>query len=420
VDGFDTAGQDRVSFSTKGAAERGRGTVTNVVSGPAVEAGGVRTANAAAVLRVVRDHGPLPRGVIGSRTSLSAPTVSRQVATLVGLGLLREFPDRRRFGGIGRPGMLVDINDDLVAACGVHVGVTTTTYGLTTLRGRLLGSERIPTPTGRAENALAHIAGKVRGFLGRWPARRVIGLGFATGGRVDDRRGTVAHERLGWGGAPVRSVLEDTTGLPVFLDGHVPAMATAELLFGEAIGAESVLYFYARQVVGIAVAVRGRLHRGPSGAGTIAHLGVGGDVRCRCGRVGCLEATVAERTVVEQAVARGVIEAPEIGLLRAAADAGDEAAVGILRQRARALGTAVGIVRDTLDPELVVLGGQAITEAPGQLGDLLDAFATSTTLPGTELIRVTRFGPDVQAVAACTGLLSQVYDNPTALVPAAS
>lgn len=392
--------------------------MTKVPARPA-ETGGVKEVNAAAVLAVVRDRGPVSRGVIAAETSLSAPTVSRQVGSLTVLGLLREFPDRQRAGGIGRPGMLVGINDELVAACGVHVGVSTTTYGLTTLRGKLLGSERIATPPGPAADALAVIGRKVRGFLGRWSTRRLIGLGFATGGQVDHAAGTVAHERLGWADAPVRKVLEEATGLHVYLDGHVPAMATAELLFGAATGARSMLYFYARQVVGIAVAVEGRLHRGPNASGSVAHLPVGSSIRCPCGRTGCLEATVAERTVIDQALRAGVVDTPEIGLVRAAAEAGDSAAASILRERAAALGTAVGLLRDTLDPELVVLGGQAVTEAPEQLGNLLDAFATTSTLPGTDLIEVTRFGPDVQAMAACTGLLAQLYDNPIAVLSAA-
>jgi predicted NBD/HSP70 family sugar kinase len=108
----------------------------------------------------------------------------------------------------------------------------------------------------------------------------------------------------------------------------------------------------------------------------------------------------------------------EFGLLRQAAEAGDGTAVGILRQRAATLGKAVGILRDVLDPELVVLGGQAITEAPDYLEDLLAGFAANTTLPGTGLIEVTRFGPDVPAMAACTGLLSQLYHHPSAVLAA--
>ncbi|WP_176879519.1 ROK family transcriptional regulator [Prauserella marina] len=381
-------------------------------------AGGVRESNAASVLGAIRVDGPLSRAAIARHTGLSMPTVSRQVAALIELGLLREVADQSGVRAVGRPTVPVDLNDDVIAACGVHLGVSTTTYGLTNLRGRLLGSERMATPAGGPEEVLSRIAAEVRGFLRHWPERRIIGVGFAIGGQIDAERGLLDHERLGWRKVPARAVLEGVTGLPVYLDGHVPAMAAAELLFGAAGRAESSLYFYAREMVGVAVAVHGRLHRGPGQSGSIAHLPVGGDVPCSCGRTGCLEATVAELAVVERAVKAGVIAEPDIGLLRAAAEAGDPTADEILAERARALGTAAGILRDVVNPELVVLGGQAITDAPGYLGELLRTFADTTALPGTDLVEVTRFGPDVQAMAACTGLLTQLYDHPLSVLGA--
>ena len=46
---------------------------------------------------------------------------------------------------------------------------------------RLLGSERIATPSGPAEDALGRIGCQVREFLSRWHARTVIGAA-ASGG----------------------------------------------------------------------------------------------------------------------------------------------------------------------------------------------------------------------------------------------
>ncbi|PXY22901.1 sugar kinase [Prauserella muralis] len=381
-------------------------------------AGGVREANAAAVLGAVRVGGPLSRAAIARHTGLSMPTVSRQVAALIDLGLLCEVAGQAETRAVGRPTVPVDLHDDLIAACGVHVGITTTTYGLTNLRGSLLGSERIATPPGAPEKVLRHIAGEVTAFLARWPQRRIIGVGFAIGGQVDAERGLLDHERLAWRGVAARTVLEQVTGLPVYLDGHVPAMAAAELLFGASGRAASSLYFYAREMVGVAVATHGRLHRGPGQSGSIAHLPVGTDVACTCGRTGCLEATVAESAVLGRAMRAGVIGTADMGLLRGAAEAGDPEADRILAERARALGRAVGLVRDVVNPELVVLGGQAITDAPGYLEELLRSFAETTALPGTGIVEVTRFGPDVQAMAACTGLLTQLYDHPLSVLGA--
>ncbi|MBK1782762.1 ROK family transcriptional regulator [Prauserella cavernicola] len=381
-------------------------------------AGGVRESNAAAVLGAIRTDGPLSRAAIARRTGLSMPTVSRQVSALAELELLREVSGLPPTREVGRPTVPVDLNDDVIAACGVHIGITTTTYGLTNLRGGLLGSERIATPSGDPEDVLAKIADEVGAFLQGWPERTIIGVGLAIGGQVDAEHGLLHHGPLGWNGVPARAVLERATGLPVHLDGHVPAMASAELLFGSAGRAQSSLYFYAREMVGVAIAVDGVLHRGPGQSGSIAHLPVGGAVPCSCGRTGCLEATVAERAVVEQAVHAGVIAEPDFRLLLAAAESGDPEADRILAERARALGRAVALVRDVVNPDLVVLGGQAVTDAPAYLGELLNAFADASALPGADLVEVTKFGPDVQAMAACTGLLTELYAHPLSILGA--
>ncbi|WP_040406032.1 ROK family transcriptional regulator [Amycolatopsis nigrescens] len=387
-------------------------TLLPVPAGGALRAPGVRESNAAAVLAAARLAGPLSRASIAARTELSMPTVSRQVAALVEAGLLHELPELATAGSIGRPRVPVDVNDRVIAACGVHVGVSTTTYGLADLRGRLLDSERVATPAGPPGEAFAQLAGRIRAFLRRWSDRRVVGIGLATGGRVDAVNGLLDHDRLGWRRVPARELLASATGLPVHLDGHVPAMATAELLFGPWNQPRSLLYFYARQVVGIALAMDGRLHRGPGPDGSVAHLPVGGDEPCPCGRTGCLEVTVAEETVVRKAFQAGVIPEPRISMLQAAADAGEPEAVRLLDERANTLGRAVAMLRDIVNPDLIVLGGQAVTDSPSRFGELLRGFAGRTALPGTDLVTVTRFGQDVQAIAACTGVLRQLYDYP--------
>ncbi|WP_246154749.1 ROK family transcriptional regulator [Saccharopolyspora hirsuta] len=380
---------------------------------------GVRETNAATVLDVIRQAGPLSRAAIERRVALSPPTVSRQVAALIELGIVREVPELTHSGAIGRPRVPVDIDETALAACGVHIGVSTTTFGLADLRGRLLADEHLPTPGGGPEDVLDFLASRLAVFLRRRPQRSVVGIGLVTGGRVDPDRGVVDHDRLGWYRVPARELLSAATGHPVHVDGHLPAMAAAELLFGLRQTPRSLLYCYARQVVGVALVSGGRLHRGPGRGSDIAHLPVGTDVPCPCGRTGCLEVSVSEQTVLAEAVADGVIARPDIRLLHAAAAAGDPGAARILTARARALGRAIAAVRDVVDPDLVVLGGQAITDAPQQLDELRHSFADHTALPGAPPPQVTRFGSDVQAVAACTSVLAHLYDRPFALFTAA-
>ncbi|TDD53183.1 ROK family transcriptional regulator [Saccharopolyspora elongata] len=126
------------------------------------------------MLGAIRQAGPLSRAAIEHRIALSTPTVSRQVTTLIDLGVVREVPELTRFGAVGRPRVPVDIDETVLAACGVHVGVSTTTIGLADLRGRLLAGETIPTPVGVPEDVLDFLADRIRAFLRRRPERGVV------------------------------------------------------------------------------------------------------------------------------------------------------------------------------------------------------------------------------------------------------
>ncbi len=79
----------------------------------------------------------------------------------------------------------------------------------------------------------------------------------------------------------------------------------------------SVLHVFVGNVVDAAFATRGEAHYGSRAqAGAIAHLPVE-DSRepCSCGRTGCLEAAVSERTITRRAHELGIIPAPDIRLL---------------------------------------------------------------------------------------------------------
>jgi predicted NBD/HSP70 family sugar kinase len=66
----------------------------------------------------------------------------------------------------------------------------------------------------------------------------------------------------------------------------------------------------------------------------------------------------------------GVLPEPRIDLVLKAARAGDERADGLLRDRARNVGSAIAVLLGILDPELFVVAGRGLTEASEYLTDL--------------------------------------------------
>jgi predicted NBD/HSP70 family sugar kinase len=169
----------------------------------------------------------------------------------------------------------VEVNHEPYLTLGVHIGARTTSIVATDLFGRTLDVVETPTPRGGQTAALTAIAGSARRYLSRWHRRRPLWVGIATGGVVDSATGYLDHPRLGWSDAPVGPVLAEALGLPVSVASHVDAMAGAELLLGarrHPSRAATSLYVYARETVGYALSIGGRVHSPASGPGTIAAL----------------------------------------------------------------------------------------------------------------------------------------------------
>ena len=376
---------------------------------------------AGAVLGAIRQRGPLARDEVATRTGLSIATVNRQVSTLLDAQLLRERPDLAVAGAIGRPRIPVEINHEPYLTLGVHIGARTTSIVAVDLYGRTLDAVETPTPGGSASAALAALGESARRYLARWHRRRPLWVGVATGGVVDSTAGLVDHPRLGWVQAPVGAALAAAVGVPVSVASHVDAMAGAELLLaprqaGRADRASS-LYVYARETVGFALVIGGRVHTPASGPGTIAGLPVHSDLLA--GGCASLETTVSDEAVVAAARASGVLPAAGpnstiaalVRMARHDRDGRGGGARELLAERARVLGGAVGLLRDLLNPDEVVVGGQAFTGYPEGLPDVHTAFSAQSVLAPRD-IRLTAFGNRVQEAGAGVVSLSSLYADP--------
>ncbi|MEU7767626.1 ROK family protein [Nocardia sp. NPDC049190] len=377
---------------------------------------------AAAVLRSATG-GPVSRDNAARTTGLSIATVNRQVSALLAAGLLRERPDLTASGAVGRPRVPFDIDHEAYLTIGIHIGAAVTKIVAADLRGRILGGLAIATPQTGQEFATTTIARSAKAFLQRWHRRKALWAGVAIGGRVDPLTGVVDHPKLEWRGAQVGSVLGEVLELPVSVAPHVEAMAGSELLLPTSDRREngSSLYFYVRETAGVAVTLDGRVHTPSNGPGSIAHLPTGSNVECSCGRRGCLEVTVGDRSLHSRAVGRGIIPAHNgtagstIADLYRAAEAGSEPARELLAERATILGHTVAMVRDMLNPDRVILGGQAFTGYRPAIAHVARAFNQGSTLPPTD-IRISGFGGKVQEFAAVVTSLSVLYADPLAAI----
>ncbi|MGW2818296.1 ROK family protein [Streptomyces sp. NPDC001415] len=370
-----------------------------------------RRTSASVVLRSVLEHGPVARSTIARLTGLSPASVTDHCAQLGALGLIREAATPRQSKGAGRPHIPVDLDACRFVVGAVHVAVPYTTVALLDLRGRVIAERRLghggSTEPGRV---LGNAADGLGALLAAAGDRTALGIGVAAGGWVDRDAGImVEHGLLGWRDVAVREVIGAHTGLPVQVDGHARALVNGERLFGRARGSRSALHLFVGNVVDAAFATHDEVHHGPrSQAGSIAHLPLeGGTEPCDCGRTGCLQVELSERTLCRRARELGVVStANPMHVVRAAAD-GDPIAVRLLVERARMVGRVVRLLLDVLNPETVVITEAGVMYRDDCLGAVREAVGERAAL-----VVPSSFPDSVLAVAGGSVALDVLYRDP--------
>ncbi|WP_406459846.1 ROK family protein [Streptomyces sp. NBC_01622] len=378
-----------------------------------------RRTNASVILRSVLEHGPVARSTIARLTGLSPASVTDYCARFAGLGLIHESATPERSGGVGRPHVPVDLDDSLFVVGGVHVAVPYTTVALLDLRGRVLAERRIGHDTTDPSRVLARAAEGLDALLADASGAIPLGVGVAAGGWVDRDTGTIVdHPLLGWREVPVRETLGTRTGLPVHVDGHARALVNGERLFGRARGSRSVLHLFVGNVVDAAFATNDEVHHGPrSQAGAIAHLPLrGGTEPCDCGRVGCLQVELSERTLCRRAREAGIVEGVNPTHVVAAAERGDPVAVRLLTQRARMAGRAAGLLLNILNPETVVVTELGVIHRE----DCLHALREEVGDARASAVVPTSFPDSVLAVAGGSVMLDVLFRDPLSVSPSTS
>jgi predicted NBD/HSP70 family sugar kinase len=128
-----------------------------------------------------------------------------------------------------------------------------------------------------------------------------------------------------------------------------------------------MIYLKVSSGIGAGLILNGRLYRGSTGlAGELGHLLVDPEgLVCRCGNRGCLETLAATGALVEL-LRRSHGEDVTAAELLALARAGDLGCRRVIADAGRAIGQAVSMLLNVLNPELLVVGGDLAAA-----GDLL-------------------------------------------------
>ena len=304
-------------------------------------------------------------------------------------------------------------------AIGVDIGGTKVAAGVVDDGGKVIDTERRPTPghdVAETERVIADVVGE----LGK--RHEIVAVGIGAAGWIGNDRATVLFSpHLAWRNEPLRDALADRIGSPVTVENDANAAAWAEYRFGAARGSRVVVCVTLGTGIGGGLVISGVLYRGAYGVGTeYGHMSVVPDGRrCACGNRGCWEMYASG-----SALARDARELADISpvaahrllelaggdpaelsgpLVTQAAREGDPAAVEIYTTMGQWLGRGLANLAAIIDPVVFVIGG-GVSEA----GDLLivparETFQRSLTGRGFRPmadVKLAELGPDAGLVGA--------------------
>lgn len=304
---------------------------------------------------------------------------------------------------------------------GLDVGGTKIAAAVITSQGIIREILRLPTRAQEGPDALIERLIDVSARLReRHPAVEAIGV--ASAGQIDHRLGTVvyANENLpGWTGMPIAERLRGALSLPVWVDNDVRSIALAEAHWGAGRGSRALLVAAIGTGVGGALVVDGQVFRGATnGAGEIGHIPVtAAGPLCACGNRGCLE-VYAGGPRIAAAYARATGGAPvDLQDVAAAAYRGDLAAVAAFARAGRMAGRALAGIANTLDPDMLVIGGGVAEAGEVLFAPLRDSLMRHLLPPLKRRLAVhpSALGPNAGALGAALVALQRGGTEPSGL-----
>lgn len=211
--------------------------------------------------------------------------------------------------------------------------------------------------------------------LSRLPSQGVCAIGVGVPGLALPEGAVWAPNIPGWERMPLRAFLYDQFRVSTIVESDRDVFVTGEAWKGAARNCQDVVFLAIGTGIGAGIIAHGQLLRGHAGlSGCLGWMAVRDRFLPGYKSVGCLEYHVAGPGIAREAqrIFRRPLTAHDIVKQ---ARAGDQRAKEILRRAGVMLGLGLANLVDTLNPEMIVVGGGVAAA-----GNLLLAPARATML----------------------------------------
>jgi predicted NBD/HSP70 family sugar kinase len=373
-------------------------------------------------LNTVKTYGPIARSEIARRTGLSPATITGIAAELIEADLIFEKATGDSSGG--RRPILLALNPNGGYVIGIKLTEKQAIGALTDLQATVIAKQAEEldeiSPQGVVKTMSLLAAGLLRSA--GLPKKKLLGAGLGLAGIVNSERGLLrVSPYFHWKDLPLRDMLQESLGVPVYIDNDVNTLTLAEKWIGAGQGIDDFLTITVGRGIGMGIVANGQFYRGArGGAGEFGHTVVDVDgPTCDCGKRGCLESFVSDPGLLhmaDEAYQRGELPQPvnSVAGLAILAEQGNPAARAIFERAGDIFGQAVANLINIFDPQRIIIGGEGV-HAGKLLFDPMQAAIRCHVMPGlagdTE-IRIEPWGDDAWARGAASLVLRELFESP--------
>lgn len=344
------------------------------------------------LFQLLRDGVPRTRAELAKSTGLARSTIAARVDELMRMGLITPVADAVSTGG--RPPSQFALNPAAKVVIAADIGASHATVAITDLTGVILDEHSepldvalgpVPVLTWLVESSLMLLE-----RVGR-DHSHVAAIGIGVPGPVEHSTGQPVNPPImpGWDRFDIPGWLHQHIEVPVLVDNDVNTMALGERAATWP-GTEHLMFVKIATGIGAGLIAGGQLQRGAQGvAGDIGHVQVarGGDVPCKCGNRGCLEALASGPAIARTLRAQGV-EAHTGSDVVDLVKRGNIEAIQAVRQAGRDIGEVLTTCVSLANPSVIAIGGSMARVGEHLIAGVREVVYTRSTPLATEHLSI--------------------------------
>lgn len=363
----------------------------------------IREPNEVRILRLVRDSGEISRSEIAKATSLHKASITDYVVKLIKAGFLKEVGKAESAGEVGRRRIMLRFRPRAGLVAGVDIRKTSATVAITDLNACILQQESFEySMQATSQKVLEEVAAKITKLLRATisPQSQLVGIGIGIQGVIDYSTNTLLlyHNKRAWQGDSLSTSLEEKFDVPVYVENDVKTMTLGEYLLGTAKAKKEFVHIWVGDGLGAGIMINGHLLHGvTSSAGEIGYNGLDFPafyrkkfpLTCR-NQIMFGEVLTDANFIVSYRLhaGKGSGEDMTVAIIVQKARDGDSVALQLIEEFASLLSILCINIVNTLNPEMIVVGGELARCYPPIAEMLEERIHKDLLVPPAEAVRV--------------------------------